>query len=175
MATWKNNSFLLGTAVFTLYMVYSGQRFARRKRGEAAWRRHLDDALLAFGLIGALGLLLIGVPSLLQGILGMNIVSVVFGTVTGAFVLRDLRMRLKDQGYDRRENLLLHIGRMGGGYIATFTAFLVTNVYLEPAWVLWLAPTAIGSALIAVASRRWRQKLYPKGKGTRQTIPAEAG
>jgi hypothetical protein len=41
-----------------------------------------------------------------------------------------------------------HIGGMGGGYIATVTAFVVVNVKMNPGWILWLLPTAIGAPII---------------------------
>ncbi len=164
MAFWKSNPFLLGTAVFTLYMVYTGKRMVKRKRNEARWKVRLDDVVLGGGFLGGGFLLAEGIPSLLVHGLGMNIVAIVFGAVTLVFAGRDLSIRLKGKQYNYKDNLLLHIGRMGGSYIATFTAFLVTNVRIEPGWILWLAPSAAGSILIAMAIGKWRKRLSPVTK-----------
>jgi hypothetical protein len=56
-----------------------------------------------------------------------------------------------------------HAGRMGGSYIATVTAFVVTNVELEAApWVPWLAPTLVGTVLLTRWNVRMRKKLVGK-------------
>ena len=60
--------------------------------------------------------------------------------------------------------LCTHIGRMGGSFIATSTAFLLTNIHFEPAWIVWLAPTVIGSPIIAVAIGKWKVKLGDRKK-----------
>ena len=60
-----------------------------------------------------------------------------------------------------------HIPRMGGSYIATFTAFLVVNLgrwlpESAPGWlntVGWIAPAVIGGMLIRRAVRAWKVKL----------------
>jgi hypothetical protein len=42
-----------------------------------------------------------------------------------------------------------HIGMAIGSYIAATTAFLVNNITFNPAWVLWILPTIIGTLLIS--------------------------
>ena len=58
--------------------------------------------------------------------------------------------------------LLKHIGMMGGAYISTVTAFLVNNVHIQQQWLVWVAPTLVGSVLISRAIRNWRGKLNLK-------------
>jgi hypothetical protein len=72
--------------------------------------------------------------------------------------IEDLR-RLYLKQFIKGEWLLKHISRMGGSFIATSTAFLLVNTSIEPIWVMWLLPTAIGTPMIIVASRKWRKKL----------------
>lgn len=178
MAAWKSNQFLLSIGIFSLYMAYTGNRAVKRRKGEAPIHQILDDTLLVFAFAGGGWLLYLGLPTLLQGHVDMNIVAVIFGAFTLGMAVEDLGRRFSDRRFDKKANLLLHIGRMGGAFIATFTAFLVTNVYLEPVWTLWVAPTAVGSLLMAFATRKWRKKLYPKGKknsGRGKTIQKQVG
>ena len=51
-------------------------------------------------------------------------------------------------GIKGKERIAHHLGRMLGATIATLTAFIVTNFSFEPAFVLWLAPTALITPLI---------------------------
>jgi len=55
----------------------------------------------------------------------------------------------------------MHIGKISGGYIAAFTAFLITNQVL-PSIVGWLLPTVLGSVFIAY----WLRKTKVKKKTT---------
>jgi hypothetical protein len=55
-----------------------------------------------------------------------------------------------------------HITRMMGAMIASYTAFLVVNVKMQPAWVLWLLPTLIGSGLITYYLRKFAPKKSAK-------------
>jgi hypothetical protein len=77
------------------------------------------------------------------------------------FVIGDLSMLVKNPTFQANDKswLIKHISMIGGAYIATLTAFLVTNVNFSPAWVIWLAPTIIGSILLARTSKEWRNKL----------------
>lgn len=52
---------------------------------------------------------------------------------------------------------------MLAGTIATVTAFVVTNVALRPAFVVWLAPTVLVTPIIIVWSRRIRAGRRPRG------------
>ena len=178
MSAWKDNQFLLAVGIFSLYMAYTGNRAVKRRKDEGRIHQILDDVLLVGAFLGGGWLLYLGGPTLWQGYFGMNIVSVVFGLFTAGMAVEDLGRRFSDRRFDKKANLLLHISRMGGAFIATFTAFLVTNVYIEPFWMVWLAPTVVGSTLMAIATRKWRKKLYPKGRKkalAAKTIPSQAG
>jgi hypothetical protein len=55
-----------------------------------------------------------------------------------------------------------HIAAMCGGYIATVTAFVVVNVQMNPGWVPWLLPTAIGTPLIMRTIRKYKKQFVSK-------------
>jgi hypothetical protein len=63
---------------------------------------------------------------------------------------------------DKQQWLRRHLGGMLAGCIATTTAFLVVNVERLPGvadelpmWAWWLLPTAVGTPMIALWSRRY--------------------
>jgi hypothetical protein len=88
-------------------------------------------------------------------------VMAVFGGILMGFAIRDLRNLVKNPTFQPNDKnwLIKHIGMMGGAYISTLTAFLVTNVSFSPGWIIWLAPTLIGTILITRATKEWRTKL----------------
>ncbi|MBK7964987.1 MAG: hypothetical protein IPK10_06675 [Bacteroidetes bacterium] len=43
---------------------------------------------------------------------------------------------------------------MMGGYIATFTAFLVQNLHTDPSFIAWLAPTVILTPVIIYSTNK---------------------
>jgi hypothetical protein len=157
-----HNLFLFAVGGFTLYMICSGFRIVHLKR-LAKQQEHpfgnLDYAIAIFGLGFGGYLLFLSTMILLEG----NS----FGIVPGAFGLICLNYaRMDFQLLFRKKTLKMawmssHITRMMGAMIASYTAFLVVNIKFQPAWVLWLLPTMIGSGLIAYYLR----KFTPKKKG----------
>ena len=84
---------------------------------------------------------------------GLNIVLLVFGTLLLGFSSFDFfRKKLPANPY------ILHAGRIGGAYIAAVTAFLVVNFSFLPPLLVWLAPTLVGSAAIALSIRKLVRK-----------------
>ena len=58
-----------------------------------------------------------------------------------------------------RNPVFNHVSRMGGAYIATFTAFTVNNLNgILPGLLGWLLPTVIGTVLIKLTMRRLKGK-----------------
>ena len=69
---------------------------------------------------------------------------------------------MKGKKFVKNAWLYDHISRMGGSFIATSTAFLLVNIQIEPVWVMWLLPTIVGTPMIVLASRNWKNKLEGK-------------
>lgn len=71
----------------------------------------------------------------------------VFGGISAILCIGQIKLfvaTIKKQEVSKTLWLRQHIGMMMGTYIATITAFIVVNVNdFKPAWLLWLAPTAI--------------------------------
>ena len=151
-----HNLFLFAVGGFTLYMIVSGYRviFAKRHAKIKAEPNYLPDYTIQF--IGALfgGFLLwMGIKSIVSGE-SFGIVPIVFGVININFARVDFQLiyfKKPIQSFWMRN----HIVRMMGGMIASYTAFLVVNIQLQPNWILWLAPGLIGSLLITYFIRKF--------------------
>jgi len=151
--------FLTGIAVFSFYLSMTGWRATKQKDGQiSAFDRGLTYAtmLVSVGMIG-FGLYLL----MLNGASFFPIVFSFFGVLTFVFAGRDLQaMR---QPARKMQWYFQHFTRMGGAYIATFTAAVVTNVGRiapagSPEWIgtlFWIAPSVIGSIIIGRTVRHY--------------------
>ena len=164
MAVYHPNPFLGMVAVFSFYLAFSGWRMLRRPVSSAnpeakpallasAWG---DVALCALAILGSLALFASGAQNLMaQNSFGA--VPLVFGIIGMSLAIADTREIFRPQRTTQKR-IGAHIGRMGGAYIATVTAFLVVNVHFLPMVVVWLLPTLIGVPFItrAIAANRKR-------------------
>lgn len=145
--------FLTGIAVLSFYLSFTGWRAARRRSAILP----LPDQLLAIVSLLA-GLLMVGTGVRLQATL-FTFFGGLLSLFAGLDTWRSLRPRTQAEPW-----LVRHFTRLGGSYISAATAFVVVNSgrWLPaeaPAWtglVAWLAPTLIGSLLIARAVRHYR-------------------
>lgn len=140
----RPNPFLLGIGFFTGYLVASGWNWARRIKISLRTRY---AKMLAFPGIGAAVYMLF--QSWNDG--RINMVLIVFGTILLAMAIPDAFRRKNPESPIR-----LHAGRIGGAYIAAFTAFLVVNI--EWGLIVWLGPTVVGTPLIFLALRRFEKR-----------------
>lgn len=151
------NPFLFVVGLFSIYLVLSGYRalgFIRIRDRKALQ----SDILLAWAMI-IIGFLMIlfGIYIIVKGAM-IGSVLIVFGLIGGLNGYNDLRA-FKDLKTLRKKAIRLHIGKITGGYIAAFTAFLVVNDVL-PSIMSWLLPTAFGFIFITY----WQRKVTPKSK-----------
>lgn len=153
MAVIHPNSFLFMVGVFTLYQVSTGARAIYTKSYRA---HHSIDRFLQFGMvIAGLSLIYLGIKKLWVGDL-FGIVFVVFAGIGLLMAFQDIRSTAIP--HDKKAYIRKHLQRLGGGFIASATAFLVVNLRdlpdWLPAWTLWLLPTILISPLIFYYSRR---------------------
>lgn len=148
----KDLGFLLLVALFSYYLTFTGKRSLALKRVKGWASVPLTDRmawfaslLTAAGLLGAGALQMITLPQ----------AAMVFGGVLTAMCVDDF-LFFKNGNPDKKAWLYRHIRRMGGAYIATFTAFFVVNIHTNPEYLGWILPTIIGSPLIAITVRRYR-------------------
>jgi hypothetical protein len=154
--------FLLMVGFFSYYMVVRGYRALYLKKlgqGQKAGALDWGIVLVAGGFI--VYLLCWGIIEVIGGN-GFGVVAMVFGGLGCTFLASDLTLFLRGP----REKMhwwYSHIAGMGGGYIATMTAFIVVNVHLNPGWILWLIPTAIGVPIIYTTIARYKRKFSKPG------------
>jgi uncharacterized membrane protein len=144
LAMLTGKMLLLGLAVFTFFLVFSGVRAIRFRRGRRPSR--LDDAVCAATVAFGAGLLWYGIRS-------GGSTSIFFGVAAAALAGRQW-FRLRDAATDW---LSVHLISMGGAYIATVTAFLAVNLGFLPQPLVFISPTVLGVAAITWAAARYRR------------------
>lgn len=153
LSTLQFQAFLFAIALFTLYLIIGGKMailIRRRPRFTQYWKYYVS-----FGLLTSVAMALIAL-NLLSVQLSIAIILFVFAGIQAAFSIVDLFF---NPGKNAKKLIFQHINKMGGGYIATCTAFIVVNIHFLPEYITWLGPTLIGSILITMANRQRRKLL----------------
>ncbi|WP_080054024.1 DUF2306 domain-containing protein [Spirosoma aerolatum] len=154
--------FLTGIAVFSFYLSMTGWRATKQKKaGLSSFDKGLTWATLVVSLamIGFGGYLL-----LTRGASFFPILFSFFGTLTLVFAGRDIQFMTKP--VEKMHWFFQHFTRMGGSYIATFTAALVTNLprllpSSAPEWMYtagWIVPSLVGGMLIGRTVAYYKKK-----------------
>lgn len=145
VAAYKGITFLFLIAIFSYYMTFTGYRTLQQKRlNNGKNVAKVDWIILIISGLTGLAMVLSGIFKLVS----IPEAIIVFGVIMLGFSFNDYRY-FTGKISDNKEWLYRHIGRMCGAYIATFTAFLVVNVHTNPAFIAWIAPTVIGTPIIA--------------------------
>ncbi|WP_080238272.1 DUF2306 domain-containing protein [Spirosoma rigui] len=145
--------FLTGIAVFSFYLTMTGWRATQRKTTGPG----VVDWILAYATL-AVSVAMTGYGAYLLLFTDASFFPVVFsffGVLTGVFARKDIAVYKRP--VEKLHWFFQHITRMGGAYIATFTAALVTNMDRlipanSPDWIItagWIAPSIVGGMLIA--------------------------
>lgn len=165
MALTKWNPFLLSIGIFATYLVFSGRQAIRFFRLRGPYTPTAKDKLPTLvGFITAVIMLAYPLTAYAARHGWPASVLQVFGSILLLFSVKDYRALKRPENFTARNLVWLyrHISAMGGAYISTVTAFLVVNVNLEPSWVVWLAPTAVGTVLISTSISRLKAKASNK-------------
>lgn len=150
------NLFLLVTGIFSFYLIFTGYRSTIVKNKTPQF---VDKFATIVMLCTALVMLSLGAYDWLNGNGRLMIILGIFGSIGGILAIADIFVYRN--GLDHpREWLLRHLGRMLGAYIATFTAFAVTNLttWMAPI-LLWTLPPIIGGSSIFFVTGYYR-KVY---------------
>jgi uncharacterized membrane protein len=155
--------FLTGIAIFSFYLSMTGWRATKQKKtGPTNSDRVLTYVTLAVSVL----MVGFGVYLTIQnGTTFFPILFTFFGGLTGVFAMQDVR-RFGVQPTEKMHWLFQHFTRMGGSYIATFTAALVTNIGRivpadAPDWIAttgWIVPSLLGGMLIGRTVRYYKAK-----------------
>lgn len=150
----RPNPFLLGIGFFTAYLTASGWIWMRRI---PLMLRVRYARRIAYGGFATAAYMLFETFAYKQ----VNVILLVFALILLIMATPDIFRRKNP-----KSPVTLHGARMGGAYIAALTAFIVVNIDFG-IWG-WLAPSAVGSPLIALSIRRFSTK---KGKPVVKTVP----
>jgi len=158
MSLIHRNDFLLIVAVFSIYMVATGQRFLSLKQLNKEQKPKAIDWILTYTMLVFAFLFITYGSYLLINKVNFGIVLLVFGVVSCLMAIKDIKVykgNIKEKNYW----LLLHIQRMVGSYIAALTAFIVVNNHFLPGIVGWLLPTVIFFPLIVKWTKQYRVQI----------------
>ena len=158
--------FLTGIAVLSFYLTMTGWRATKQKTTGPTLA---DRGLTYVTLLVSLAMVGFGIYLLaLNGASFLPTVFTFFGVLTFVFARRDIQ--LMNRPTQKMHWFFQHFTRMGGAYIATFTAAIVTNIDRiapagSPEWIgtlLWIAPSLVGGILISRTVRHYMAKFSAK-------------
>ncbi|GAB3987628.1 hypothetical protein GCM10028807_08380 [Spirosoma daeguense] len=154
--------FLTGIAVFSFYLSMTGWRATKQKKGEITSG---DKLLIYVTAVVSVMMVSFGVYLMTKSVnIFFPILFTFFGILTGVFAMQDIRQLGRPT--EKMHWFFQHFTRMGGSYIATFTAALVVNIGRilpanAPDWtgtIGWIAPSIVGGMLIGRTVRYYKQK-----------------
>jgi hypothetical protein len=154
-----HSTFLLLTAVFSLYMAAFGYRSLFLKK--LAWNARVE----AFDWAVAGAGLAVFVGTVAYAVLAQNIPVGVFGGIGAGTAFRQLRGYAKAGHWTKNQWLLNHISGFLASYIAAVSAFSVTSLHFIPGVISFLWPTVLGVPLIIWWHRRVQENQLARHGG----------
>lgn len=154
MAFIKGNVFLFTIGIFSFYLALTGYRAAKRK----GWDQltGFDKRIIQFTLFTSLVMFVFAGYYAFARQTNIAIILAVFASICFWFSASDWKNFGKKS--IPKQWMILHLTRMLGAYIATFTAFAATNLYFLPTYAIWLLPTLVGTIGILLAVKYFRKK-----------------
>lgn len=154
LSVMRESLFLLLVSIFSIYLAWSGYRYAKRRTGPIAMKDYLAAGAM---IVAAVGMIVTGGMMVFGGD-SNGITLLVFGGLGFWLVAADVQV-FRSGEYTGKDRIANHLGMMLGATIAAVTAFVVTNFRIDPMFVLWIAPTVVIFPLIFY----WRNRVL-KGK-----------
>jgi uncharacterized membrane protein len=162
--------FLTGIAVFSFYLCFTGKRALQQRGNELV--RWYDWGVSGTMATVAIAMVMYGLYNLSMSWMNgqfeaIGILFITFGFFSGTNARYDFQKYIfpNKSKYGNREWFFIHIERMGGSYIATFTAFALVNIrYIFPDASVavniatWIMPGVIGGLFIGRAVRFYLTK-----------------
>ena len=143
MSISSSNVFLFLIAIFSFYLAYAGMRFARNRTGTANLFDWVAVGLMVFSGLAMWFLALV----YFMNNNSQYITLTVFGFIAISLGYMDFRS-YRNKSAIGKQRIARHLTNMLAGTIAVITAVLVTNLSIEPVFILWILPTIIISPLI---------------------------
>ena len=143
MSIVTSNLFNFLVAIFSFYLAYSGMRFARNRTGIA---NTFDWAAVGLMVLSGIAMWCLATVYFLN-INAQYITLAVFGFIAISLGYTDFRS-YRNKSAIGKQRIARHLTNMLAGTIAVITAVLVTNVNIEPVFILWILPTILISPFI---------------------------
>ena len=143
MSISSSNVFLFLIAIFSFYLAYAGMKFARNRTGTANLFDWVAVGLMVFSGLAMWFLALV----YFMNNNSQYITLTVFGFIAVSLGYMDFRS-YRNKSAIGKQRIARHLTNMLAGTIAVITAVLVTNLSIEPVFILWILPTIIISPLI---------------------------
>ena len=143
MSISSSNVFLFLIAIFSFYLAYAGMRFARNRTGTANLFDWVAVGLMVFSGLAMWFLALVYFINNNS----QYITLTVFGFIAISLGYMDFRS-YRNKSAIGKQRIARHLTNMLAGTIAVITAVLVTNLSIEPVFILWILPTIIIFPLI---------------------------
>ena len=143
MSISSSNVFLFLIAIFSFYLAYAGMRFARNRAGTANLFDWVAVGLMVFSGLAMWFLALV----YFMNNNSQYITLTIFGFIAISLGYMDFRS-YRNKSAIGKQRIARHLTNMLAGTIAVITAVLVTNLSIEPVFILWILPTIIISPLI---------------------------
>ena len=155
MSISSSNVFSFLIAIFSFYLAYAGMRFARNRAGTANLFDWVAVGLMVFSGLAMWFLALV----YFMNNNSQYITLTVFGFIAISLGYMDFRS-YRNKSAIGKQRIARHLTNMLAGTIAVITAVLVTNLSIEPVFILWILPTIIISPLIFW----WNRKILGSNK-----------
>ena len=143
MSISSSNVFSFLIAIFSFYLAYAGMRFARNRAGTANLFDWVAVGLMVFSGLAMWFLALV----YFMNNNSQYITLTVFGFIAISLGYMDFRS-YRNKSAIGKQRIARHLTNMLAGTIAVITAVLVTNLSIEPVFILWILPTIIIFPLI---------------------------
>ena len=143
MSISSSNVFSFLIAIFSFYLAYAGMIFARNRAGTANLFDWVAVGLMVFSGLAMWFLALV----YFMNNNSQYITLTVFGFIAISLGYMDFRS-YRNKSAIGKQRIARHLTNMLAGTIAVITAVLVTNLSIEPVFILWILPTIIISPLI---------------------------
>ena len=143
MSISSSNVFLFLIAIFSFYLAYAGMRFARNRAGTANLFDWVAVGLMVFSGLAMWFLALV----YFMNNNSQYITLTIFGFIAISLGYMDFRS-YRNKSAIGKQRIARHLTNMLAGTIAVITAVLVTNLSIEPVFILWILPTIIIFPLI---------------------------
>ena len=143
MSIVSSNLFLFLVAIFSFYLAYAGMRFARNRTGIA---NTFDWAAVGLMVLSGIAMWCLATVYFMNNNT-QYITLAVFGFIAISLGYADFRS-YRNISAIGKQRIARHLTNMLAGTIAVITAVLVTNVNIEPVFILWILPTILITPLI---------------------------